>query len=125
MIARSILGRIRVEDRAVRMGEFRFAVLAPETDGPGAATFSRVLLDVIRKRLMTLGYEVTSFSLAVGYADYPNTARTAQDMLGEAARALAPGEMTTLPGATPGQPAQPPKSASESGPTGPASTAPG
>jgi diguanylate cyclase (GGDEF)-like protein len=81
MIARSILGRIRVEDCAARLGEFRFAIVAPETEGVGASAFSRGLVDVVRKRLMTLGYESGSFTIAVGWADYPKTARSRAELL--------------------------------------------
>jgi len=81
MIARSILGRIRVEDRAARLGEFRFAVIAPETEGVGAAAFGRGLVDVVRKRLMTLGYEAESFKIAVGWADYPRAAKSRAELL--------------------------------------------
>ena len=81
MIARSILGRIRVEDRAARLDEFRFAVVAPETEGVGASAFGRGLVDVVRKRLMTLGYEADSFTIAVGWADFPKAAKSRAELL--------------------------------------------
>lgn len=113
MIARSILGRIRVEDRAARLDEFRFAVLAPETEGEGAAAFGRNLVDVIRKRLMTLGYEGSSFAIAVGWADYPHTADSPEELLrradqGVAASILASEAGRPLPGETEASPSPAP-----------------
>ncbi len=88
MVARSILGRIRVEDRAARISDFRFAVLGPETDSNGAGAFSQGLAEVIRKRLMTLGYESSSFALAVGWADFPRSAQSSTGLLDVARRGV-------------------------------------
>jgi hypothetical protein len=89
MIARSILGRIRVEDRAARIDDFRFAIMAPETDGAGASNFAGGVVDAVRKRLMTLGYESSTFAIAVGWADYPHAAQSSQELLEVAGKGLA------------------------------------
>ncbi|MEX0993681.1 MAG: hypothetical protein WDZ37_06765 [Solirubrobacterales bacterium] len=94
MVARSLLGRIRVEDHAARFDEFRFAVLAPDTDGEGAAAFGRGLVDVVRKRLITLGYETESFAVALGWADYPHSAQSTRALIDVAAKgANSPGSV--------------------------------
>lgn len=69
-IARALVGRIRVEDRAARLGDLRFAVLAVETGENGAAVLGRNLAEQVRKRLLSIGYEGSDFTVAVGWADY-------------------------------------------------------
>lgn len=68
-LARTLLGRIRTEDRAARLDRFKYAVLAPETGESGAASIADDVTDQIRKRMLTLGYHQESFSVASGWAD--------------------------------------------------------
>jgi diguanylate cyclase (GGDEF)-like protein len=86
MLARSILGRIRAEDGAAHVDRLRFAIVAPETDAAGAASIAETVADVVRRRLVTLGYESATFELAVGWADYPHHAQSRAELL-EAASA--------------------------------------
>jgi GGDEF domain-containing protein len=86
MLARSILGRIRVEDAAAHVDQLRFAIIAPETDAAGAASIAETVADVVRRRLVTLGYESSTFEIAVGWADYPHHAQSRAELL-EAASA--------------------------------------
>ena len=103
-IARSILGRIRAEDSVAHMGGLRFAVLAPETTGEGAATVAEITTDVVRKRLVTLGYESNSFDIAVGWSDYPHRAHSRGELLAVARAYLeaqvVQNELRTAPGET-------------------------
>jgi diguanylate cyclase (GGDEF)-like protein len=88
MLARSILGRIRVEDTAAYLGQLRFAIVAPETTAAGAASIAETVSDVVRRRLVTLGYDTASFEIAVGWADYPHHARSRSELLEAAAADL-------------------------------------
>jgi GGDEF domain-containing protein len=89
MLARSILGRIRVEDTAAQVEPpLRFAIVAPETDAVGAASIAETVADVVRRRLVTLGYESTAFDIAVGWADYPHHAQSRADLLDAASADL-------------------------------------
>lgn len=81
MLARSILGRIRIEDTAAHLTGLRFAIVAPETDAAGAASISEDVADVVRRRLMTLGYEADSFEIAVGWSDFPHRAQSRSALL--------------------------------------------
>jgi GGDEF domain-containing protein len=84
MLARSILGRIRIEDSAGHMGKLRFAVVTPETDAAGAASISETVADVVRRRLVTLGFEPDAFDIAVGWADFPHRAQSRAGLLAAA-----------------------------------------
>jgi GGDEF domain-containing protein len=88
MVARSVLGRIRVEDSAARLDLLRFAIVAPETPVEGAAAFAEMLSEVIRKRLVTLGYDSESFQIKHSFADYPSRAQNREQLLELAAAGL-------------------------------------
>jgi GGDEF domain-containing protein len=88
VIARAMIGRIRAEDRAARLGALRFAVVAIETGEIGAATLAKSLAEQVRKRLLSLGYEAKSFTVAVGWADYHH-AGASKELLREAEQAVA------------------------------------
>jgi diguanylate cyclase (GGDEF)-like protein len=81
LVARSVLGRIRVEDSAARLDGMRFAIVAPETNKEGAATFAEMIADVVRRRLVTLGYDNDSFSIAYSWAEYPHHGQTREELL--------------------------------------------
>ena len=81
MLARSILGRIRIEDSAAHLQKLRFAIVAPETDAAGATSIAETVADVVRRRLVTLGYEAASFEIAVGWADFPQRASSRSELL--------------------------------------------
>jgi GGDEF domain-containing protein len=88
-IARTLVGRIRGEDRAARLGRLKFAVLAIETTQSGAAVLAGGLAKKVRSRLLSLGYEGDTFTVAVGWADYHLTDGTKQALLAEADSSLA------------------------------------
>jgi diguanylate cyclase (GGDEF)-like protein len=81
ILARSILGRVRVEDAAAHLGGLRFAIVAPETSAAGAASIAETVTDVVRRRLVTLGYDSASFEITVGWADFPHHAQTRGELL--------------------------------------------
>ncbi|KKL13361.1 hypothetical protein LCGC14_2526540, partial [marine sediment metagenome] len=87
-VARALLTRIRAEDWAARLRGWRFAVIASETAGDGAVVVARGLVDQVRKRLVTLGYDSGSFSIAVGWADYPRNGQSPAQLLARAEKAL-------------------------------------
>jgi GGDEF domain-containing protein len=88
-IARSLVGRIRAEDRAARLGRFRFAVVAIETGESGASVLAGSLAKQVRSRLLSLGYEGDSFTVSVGWADYHLTDGSKQALIAEAESSLA------------------------------------
>jgi GGDEF domain-containing protein len=88
-VARTLVGRIRGEDRAARLGRLKFAVLAIETTESGAAVLAGGLAKNVRSRLLGLGYEGDTFTVAVGWADYHLTDGTKQALLAEADSSLA------------------------------------
>ena len=79
-IARGVLGRIRVEDSAAHLGGLRFSVMTPETTAPGAAAVAGTVADMVRRRLISAGYDGGSFDVAVGWADFPGNAQTATEL---------------------------------------------
>lgn len=87
-IAKTMLDRIRTEDSAAHLGGLRFAVMAPETNSTGAAAVAGTVADMVRKRLISAGYDAGSFDIAVGWADYPGVADTAGGLIGSATASL-------------------------------------
>jgi diguanylate cyclase (GGDEF)-like protein len=85
LVGRTLLGRIRVEDLAARLGEMRFAIVAPETGESGASAFSEMVAEVVRRRLVTLGYDNDSFSIAYSWSEYPHHGETPEELLRVAA----------------------------------------
>jgi GGDEF domain-containing protein len=69
-LARTLVSRIRAEDRAARLERFKFAVLAPETGESGASAMAGDLSEQMRRRLVSLGYQHDSVSVAAGWVDY-------------------------------------------------------
>jgi diguanylate cyclase (GGDEF)-like protein len=88
LVARSVLGRIRVEDSAARLEGMRFAIVAPETSESGASAFSEMVAEVVRRRLVTLGYDNDSFSIAYSWSEYPHHGQTPEELLKVAAVSL-------------------------------------
>jgi GGDEF domain-containing protein len=88
-IARTLVGRIRGEDRAARLGRLRFAVVAVETSSSGAAVLAGGLAKKVRSRLLSLGYENGSFTVAVGWADYDLTNGSKTALMNEVDGSLA------------------------------------
>ena len=80
-IARGVLSRIRVEDSAAHLGGLRFAVMTPETPLPGAAAVAGIVADMVRRRLISAGYDGGSFDVAVGWADFPGAANNAGELI--------------------------------------------
>jgi GGDEF domain-containing protein len=91
-IARGVLGRIRVEDSAAHLGGLRFAVMTPETTAPGAAAVAGTVADMVRRRLISAGYDGGTFEVAVGWADFPGNASTAQELLAATTASLERGD---------------------------------
>lgn len=86
-VGRALVGRIRVEDHAARVGPLKFAVVAVETtEGETVAT---ALKEQIRKRLLGLGYENDSFQINVGHATYQYEDVSKQELLAHAEASLA------------------------------------
>ena len=105
-IARGVLGRIRVEDSAAHLGGLRFAVMTPETTAPGAAAVAGTVADMVRRRLISAGYDGGNFEVAVGWADFPANASTAQELIAATTASLERGDRglsggVTAPQATP------------------------
>jgi diguanylate cyclase (GGDEF)-like protein len=88
-LARAVLSRIRTEDNAARLDRFKFAVLAPETGDNGASAMAKSLSEQVRKRLVSLGYQNSSFSVAVGWADYQYDELPRQELFKHADTSLA------------------------------------
>ena len=87
-IAKLMVERIRVEDSAAHLGGLRFAVMAPETPASGAAAVAGTVADMVRKRLISAGYDAGSFDVAVGWADYPGVAETSNGLIAAATASL-------------------------------------
>jgi GGDEF domain-containing protein len=105
-IARGVLGRIRVEDSAAHLGGLRFSVMTPETTAPGAAAVAGTVADMVRRRLISAGYDGGSFDVAVGWADFPGNAENAADLVAATTASLERGDRglsgdLTAPQATP------------------------
>jgi len=91
-IARGVLGRIRVEDSAAHLGGLRFSVMTPETTAPGAAAVAGTVADMVRRRLISAGYDGGTFDVAVGWADFPGSAETAEDLVAATTASLERGD---------------------------------
>ena len=88
VIAKMMVERIRAEDSAAHLGGLRFAVMAPETPASGAAAVAGTVADMVRKRLISAGYDAGSFDVAVGWADYPGAADTPSALIAAATASL-------------------------------------
>jgi GGDEF domain-containing protein len=91
-IAREVLNRIRVEDSAAHLHGLRFAVMAPETPATGAAAVAGTVADMVRRRLITAGYDGGTFDVAVGWADFPGVAETPAELIAAATDSLERGD---------------------------------
>jgi diguanylate cyclase (GGDEF)-like protein len=98
-IARALVGRIRGEDHAAKIGPLRFAVVAVETTE--GETVADALKEQIRKRLLSLGYENDSFRIAIGWAIHQYEDVSRQELLNTAEISLA-GAKQPAPGAAAG-----------------------
>jgi GGDEF domain-containing protein len=99
-VARALVGRIRVEDHAARIGPLKFAVVAVETTE--GETVANALKEQIRKRLLGIGYENDSFRIAIGWATYQYEDLSKAQLLARAEQSLAgPAQVETVtaPGA--------------------------
>jgi GGDEF domain-containing protein len=83
-ISNAVLERLRAEDSAAHLGGLRFAVLAPEADGTGAARVAENVAEIVRTKVESLGFEPTQFQVAVGWADYPGAADSRPGLLSQA-----------------------------------------
>jgi diguanylate cyclase (GGDEF)-like protein len=100
-VARSLVGRIRVEDHAARVGPLKFAVVAVETTE--GETVAKALKEQVRKRLLGIGYENDSFRIAIGWATYQYEDLSKEQLLARTEQSLA-GPAPVLAG-TPSEPA--------------------
>ena len=106
-VARTLVGRIRGEDHAARVGSLRFAVVAVETTE--GETVANALKEQVRKRLLSIGYENDSFQVAIGWAVHQYEDVSRQELLNRAEISLA-GQKQVAPAgaAAPAQPAEAP-----------------
>jgi diguanylate cyclase (GGDEF)-like protein len=79
-VARTLRETVRTQDTVARQGGDEFAVLAPDTDGEGAA----MLAARIRDRLSRVQFAGDSIGATVGCAVYPADGRTSEDLLARA-----------------------------------------
>ena len=83
-LGRAILERIRLTDRAGRLGGLLFVVIAPERPdrtATDAAALARELEQVIVDRLEALGLDRSRFDLAIGWADNAGGGTTGAEIL--------------------------------------------
>jgi diguanylate cyclase (GGDEF)-like protein len=85
-VARSLVGRIRVEDHAARVGPLRFAVVAVETTE--GETVANALKEQVRRRLLGIGYENDGFQVAVGWAVHHYEEVSKEELLARAEQSL-------------------------------------
>jgi GGDEF domain-containing protein len=88
-LARTVVSRIRTEDRAARLDHFKFAVLAVETGESGACAMAEELSEEVRRRLQAIGYHPDNFSVAAGWADYQYDELPKEELMKSADGALA------------------------------------
>jgi hypothetical protein len=55
--------------------------MTPETTAPGAAAVAGTVADMVRRRLISAGYDGGSFEVAVGWADFPGSASNAEELI--------------------------------------------
>jgi GGDEF domain-containing protein len=67
-----------------RLRGLRFAVVAPETPAAGAASIAETATELVVEAVEGLGYERSSFDVAVGWADYPHHAETSEQLISAA-----------------------------------------
>jgi GGDEF domain-containing protein len=87
-VTRAIVSRIRIEDSVGRLSGLRFVVVAPETTASGAAAMGNTVAGVVRQRLMVAGFEPETFSVDVGWAEFPHRATTRDGLLAAAQAAI-------------------------------------
>ena len=87
-IVRTIVERIRIEDSAGKVGDMRFALLAPETTSAGVSTMASTTAEIIRQRLTVAGFDPETFEVGVGWAEFPHRATTRDGLMAAAAEAL-------------------------------------
>jgi GGDEF domain-containing protein len=87
-IVRTIVEGIRIEDSVGKVGDLRFAMLAPETTSAGVATMASKTADIVRHRLHVAGFEPDGFEVAVGWAEFPHRATTRDAIMAAAIGAL-------------------------------------
>jgi diguanylate cyclase (GGDEF)-like protein len=87
-VTRSIVARIRIEDSVGHLGGLRFGLVAPETTASGVATMGNTLAGMVRERLMVAGYDPETFSVDVGWAEFPHRATTRDDLMAAAQASL-------------------------------------
>jgi diguanylate cyclase (GGDEF)-like protein len=104
-VARSLVGRLRGEDHAARIGPLRFAVVAIEN--PEGETVANALKEQLRKRLLAIGYENDSFRIAIGWAVHQYEDVSRQELLNCAEISLAGGKPALAPASVAAAPAAP------------------
>jgi GGDEF domain-containing protein len=105
-VARSLVGRIRGEDHAAKVGPLSFADVAVETTE--GETVASALQEQVRKRLLGIGYENDSFHIAIGWAVHGYEDVTRQELLRKAEISLSGAKQAAAPAAAvPAVPAAP------------------
>jgi two-component system, cell cycle response regulator len=92
-IARELLRTLRFIDRPARIGGEEFAILLPETDGQGAVVAAeRIRQAIAAAPCRTTGghtsIEDINVTISAGIATFGSSARSFQDLLGQADRGL-------------------------------------
>jgi diguanylate cyclase (GGDEF)-like protein len=118
-VGHAILDRIRIEDSAGHVGGLRFGVIVPETPADGAAHVAETLSDVVHETLVSLGSDRSDVQVAVGWADYPHHAETAEELLGVAQHNL---EAAAIHNELRPSPVTPPPVSPRAAPAGPDQT---
>ncbi|MEX0993680.1 MAG: GGDEF domain-containing protein [Solirubrobacterales bacterium] len=88
-VGRAIAGRLRPDDHAARIGELRFAIVAPGCDAHAGRQQAAQLAEAVRERMMQLGYTGEGLEISIGCASFPQDASLPEDLLPAAVRAMA------------------------------------
>ena len=79
-VAGALMSAVRAQDTVARLGGDEFCIVAPVTDGPGAAHLEERVLEALAA--LTTG--VSGLSASVGIALYPDDASQAPDLIAHA-----------------------------------------
>jgi hypothetical protein len=85
-VRRTLAAQVRGSDVVARDGDDAFSILAPDTDGAGAAALARRIADAMADYRRA---ETGHLNAAIGIAVYPEDGRTPDELLASADAALA------------------------------------
>jgi diguanylate cyclase (GGDEF)-like protein len=87
-VGHAILERLRLEDSAGHLGVLRFGLIAPETAAEGAAGVAETVTEVVRDVIRSHGHDMSRADVAVGWAEFPHHAKSAEELLSAASENL-------------------------------------